>query len=142
MGNLFLGIFYNLSFWYKLTNRTVYGALFSVIGASITIALNVILIPTIGYYGSAWAAFAAYFVMMIMSYLIGKKYFPVPYQIQKIIFYLLLSAAIYFLSINLGIDEGLMKYIVNTFLLMVFLSLVLFTEKRSLTSLFKKRKHN
>lgn len=142
MGNLFLGIFYNLSFWYKLTNRTIFGALFSVIGAAITIALNVILIPTIGYYGSAWAAFTAYFVMMILSYLIGKKYFPVPYQIPKIIFYLLLSVAIFLISINLGFDEGILKYIVNSFLLLVFLSLVLFTEKRSLRSLIKKGKHH
>jgi len=142
MGNLFLGIFYNLSFWYKLTNRTIFGALFSVIGAAITIALNVILIPVIGYYGSAWAAFAAYFVMMMLSYLIGRKYFPVPYQISKIVFYLLLSVAIYLVSINLGFAESILKYIINTFLFIIFLSLVLFTEKRSLLSLIKKGKHN
>ncbi len=140
MGNLFLGIFYNLSFWYKLTNRTIFGALFSVIGAGITIALNIILIPTLGYYGSAWAAFVAYFVMMVLSYVMGRKYFPVPYQLPKIIFYLLFSVAIYFISINLGFDEGIIKYLVNTFLLIVFLSFVLLIEKHSLRSLIKKNK--
>ncbi len=57
LGNLFLGVFYNFSIWYKLTNKTIYGAALSIIGATITIILNILLIPSMGYYGSAWAAF-------------------------------------------------------------------------------------
>jgi O-antigen/teichoic acid export membrane protein len=138
MGNLFLGIFYNLSFWYKLTNRTIFGALLSVIGAGTTIFLNILLIPVIGYYGSAWASFTAYFIMMVMSYFLGRKYFPVPYNLKKIIFYLGFAVVIFFVGKNTGLDSGLLKYLVNTLLLLIYSTVIIFTEKRTIVSLIKK----
>ncbi|MCF8365842.1 MAG: oligosaccharide flippase family protein [Bacteroidales bacterium] len=138
MGNLFLGIFYNLSFWYKLTNRTIFGALFSVIGAAITIVLNIVLIPETGYYGSAWASFSAYFVMTVLSYYLGRKYFPVPYQLIKILFYLGLAVFVFFISINLGLDPGLLKYLVNTFLLLAYSTIVVIVEKQNFHAMIRK----
>ncbi len=136
MGNLFLGIFYNLSFWYKLSDRTIYGALFSIIGALITIVLNVLLIPTLGYYGSAWAAFAAYFAMMALSYFIGRKYYPIPYPVFKIVFYLGFALAIYFVSQALELGHGLAKYLIHTLFIIIYSTVVLMMERQSIFTSF------
>ncbi len=94
MANLFLGVYYNLSIWYKLTAKTSWGAWLSLIGAVITLVLNFWWIPLssehliYGYYGSAWATFICYGSMMILSYLIGQKYFPVKYNLVKFVGYL------------------------------------------------------
>ncbi len=98
MAKLFLGLFYNLSVWYKLTNKTLYGGVIAMAGATITIVLNVLLIPHYGYTGSAWANFAAYLSMLIISYLWGRKVFPVPYNLKKIGLISLLALVIYFVS--------------------------------------------
>ncbi|HAG15066.1 MAG TPA: hypothetical protein DCG69_00875 [Bacteroidales bacterium] len=99
MANLSLGIFYNLSFWYKLTDKTIYGAWFSLIGAVIAIAANIVLIPAWGIYGAAWAVFFAYFVPMVLSYFYGRRYFPIPYEVMKIVFYPLVALLVYALSV-------------------------------------------
>ena len=83
LANLFLGILFNLSIWYKLTEKTIYGAYISIFGALITVLLNFILIPKIGILGSAWATLACYFNMALVSYFLGKKHFPIPYQKKK-----------------------------------------------------------
>ena len=140
MGNLFLGIFYNLSFWYKLTNRTIYGALLSVIGAGITVVLNFTLIPSFGYYGSAWAAFFAYLTMMVLSYVLSRHFFPVPYQNKRILLYLLLPVALYLVSRYLPFEPGLLKYFINTMLLFVFLVTVFYLERNSLLNLIRRHK--
>ncbi|MDA3904914.1 MAG: polysaccharide biosynthesis C-terminal domain-containing protein [Bacteroidales bacterium] len=99
MANLMLGIYYNLSFWYKLTDRTIYGAWFSVSGAIIAIVSNIVLIPIWGIYGAAWSVLFAYLFPTILSYFFGRKYFPIPYQVLKIIFYPLAALSIYGLSV-------------------------------------------
>lgn len=99
MANLSLGIYYNLSFWYKLTDKTIYGAWFSLAGAVIAIVANIILIPVYGIYGAAWSVFLAYFFPTILSYFYGRKYFPIPYEVMKIIFYPLLALLVYGLSV-------------------------------------------
>jgi len=98
MGNLMLGIYYNLSFWYKLNNKTIYGAWFSVIGAIFAILLNIILVPVYGIYGSAWSVFAAYTVPVFLSYYFGARHYPIPYQISSLIFYPLLVTSIFLMS--------------------------------------------
>lgn len=95
LGNIFLGIYYNLSIWYKLTNKNMTGAWITIIGALITIVLNVILIPWLHYTGAALATFFCYFSMMLISYQLGKKYYPVPYATKKLSAYLVLSILIY-----------------------------------------------
>jgi O-antigen/teichoic acid export membrane protein len=96
LANLFLGIYYNLSIWYKLTGKTKYGAYLSIFGATITLVLNFILIPIIGFVGSAWATLICYFSMTVVSYFIGKNHFPIPYQIGRIALYLSAMLAVYF----------------------------------------------
>ena len=97
LANLFLGIYYNLSIWYKLTEKTKYGAYLSIFGAIITLALNLTLIPVIGFVGSAWATLACYFSMTSASYFIGRRHFAIPYQIGRISLYLLSMLGIYFI---------------------------------------------
>ncbi len=91
LANLFLGIYNNLSIWYKLTDKTKYGMYFSVLGAIITIVFNIIMIPKIGFMASAWATLITYGFMMTISYFIGKKKYPVPYQLKKVGFYILFA---------------------------------------------------
>ena len=94
MGNIFLGIYYNLSIWYKLTDRNGWGAWITLLGAGITIALNIWLIPHYHYAGAAIATVTCYFCMMLMSYAGGQKFYPVPYNKNKILLYLGLAATI------------------------------------------------
>lgn len=95
MGTVFLGIYYNLSIWYKLTNRNMTGAYITLAGALITILLNIWWIPYFSYTGSSWATFICYAFMMVVSYLLGQKYYAVPYDVKRILFYLLLASGIY-----------------------------------------------
>jgi len=136
LGNLFLGIFYNLSIWYKLTNQTIFGAILSIIGAGITIALNFILIPQVGYYGSAWAAFFAYFAMMVLSYFLGRKYFRVPYKLQKFFTYLGLAVGLYLLSTIISNTSSMLKYSINTIFLLFYLATIFFLERNSFKQQF------
>lgn len=94
MGNIFLGIYYNLSIWYKLTGKNLYGAYITIAGAAITIGLNMVLIPKWHYLGAAIATFTCYLVMMVSSYALGQKYYPVPYAKKKLISYLVLVTLI------------------------------------------------
>ncbi len=105
LGNIFLGIYYNLSVWYKLTNKNTYGAVITVIGAVITIALNIVLIPRLHYTGAALATFCCYLFMMVSSYVLGQKYYPVPYAVKKLTAYVVLVVLIYFIHL------GLLKFI-------------------------------
>ena len=130
-----LGIYHNLSVWYKVTDRTRFGAYFSLIGATVTIVINYIFIPVIGYYASALATLAAYGLMMILSFYFGQKYYPIPYNFRKIIFYLSLSIlfsslSFYLFNINL---------IIGSVFLLVFLGLVYKMENDFLKRIFLKR---
>jgi O-antigen/teichoic acid export membrane protein len=100
MANLFLGIYVNLSIWYKLTDRTVMGAMVSLGGALLTIELNLLWIPLFGYLGSAWATLACYAAMALISYLLGRKYYPVAYDIKRILGYICLGAGLYLARAN------------------------------------------
>ena len=130
-----LGIYHNLSVWYKVTDKTRYGAFISVIGAVITIAINVVFIPLIGYYASAFATLAAYGTMMILSYLFGRKHYPIPYNFRKIVFYLGLS--VFFSALSFYVFNR--NLIVGSLLLFVFLGLVYKMEKDVLKRIFLKR---
>jgi O-antigen/teichoic acid export membrane protein len=125
MGNLSLGIYYNLSFWYKLTNKTIYGAWFSVAGAIISIALNFILVPKFGIWGSAWSVFAAYLVPTILSFYFGRKYYPIPYKSWAILIYPLLVVTLYY-----GLDALDLHLIWRLLFMMVFTFVVFVLERR------------
>lgn len=126
---LFLGIFYNLSVWYKLTNKTLYGAVIAILGAVVTIGLNVVLIPKYGYIGAAWANFTCYLTMMIVSYFWGRKIYPVPYNVARVLIYSAMAVIIYFVAGTLHITNTLVTISVNTVLILLFVGFVLLTEK-------------
>lgn len=120
MANLFLGVYINLSIWYKLTDRTKLGALVSLAGAAITIVLNVIWIPTIGYVGSAWATLIVYVFMSVASYVLGRKYFPVPYQVGKVLLMIGLALLLFWVDQNFVAAGGALAYGLKAVLLLVF----------------------
>src|SRR4029077_1925877 len=95
LGNVFLGIYYNLSIWYKLTDKNMTGAAITIGGAAITIVLNILLIPKLHYLGAAIATFCCYLFMMVTSYILGQKHYPVPYPRKKLLAYLVLIIVIY-----------------------------------------------
>jgi len=95
MGSVFLGIYYNLSIWYKLTNKTMFGAYITIAGAVLTVLLNFWWIPIFRYAGAAWATFACYAFMMVVSYLQGQKHYPIPYPWKKLLAYLVIVSLIY-----------------------------------------------
>lgn len=136
LANLFLGIIYNLSIWYKLTNKTIFGAYLSIFGAIITIVLNIILIPKIGYMGSAWATLVCYFSMMIVSYLLGQKYFKVRYNLTSIAFYFTVAGIIYFTFNSISFSNKITEFSVSSLLLMVFASIVYIKEKKKIKASF------
>ena len=141
MANLFLGVYYNLSIWYKLTGKTSWGAWLSLIGAIITLVLNFWWIPLssqhliYGYYGSAWATFICYASMMILSYLIGQKYFPVKYNLTKFCGYLGLSILLYAASLLIKPDASLIRVGFHTMLLLIFATVVFLIEKPNLSKI-------
>ena len=121
LANLFLGVYHNLSVWYKLTDRTRTGMYISIFGAIITILLNIVLIPVLGFMAAAWATLVAYGSMMLISYFLGKKYYPVPYNVKKISFYLLLSVGLSILSFTFFRENYIAGIaITGGFLLIVF----------------------
>ena len=95
MAEVFMGIFFNLSFWYKLSDQTWWGALISAAGAAVMIAVNVLLVPHVGYWACAWGGFAGYGTAMTLSWLIGRRKYPVPYDFRAILPFVLLAAVIF-----------------------------------------------
>ncbi|WP_167611216.1 lipopolysaccharide biosynthesis protein [Maribellus sediminis] len=136
MANLFFGIYFTLSLWYKLTDKTRYGAYMALIGAAITLVLNIILIPKIGYMGSAIAVFSCFFVMMIISYVLGQKFYPVPYDLKRIAIYFALALVLYFFSFYTEALSLTLKYALHTIFMGIFLFSIFSFEKRELKKLF------
>jgi len=135
LAGFFLGIYHNLSVWYKVTDKTRYGAFISVIGAIITIGINFVFIPIIGYMASAIATVLAYGSMMVLSYYLGKAHYPVPYNFRKIIFYL--SISILFSALSFYVFNR--NLIIGSVLLLLFLGLVYKMENNMLKRIFFKK---
>lgn len=97
LANICLGIYYSLSIWYKLTNKTMAGAIITLVATGVTIFINWLFIPTFGFMASAWATFAAYFSLMLISFIWGQKVYFVPYQWKKLLAYLIISIGLFFI---------------------------------------------
>ncbi len=136
LANFFLGIYTNLSVWYKLIDKTYIGAYISIIGAIVTLVLNYLLIPSMSYYGSAIATIAAYGSMMLISYYLGNKYYPIPYDVKKIGEYLSLSIGFSAISFY-GFREN---YFVGISLLLVFMYFIYYNEKETLRRIVNSKK--
>jgi O-antigen/teichoic acid export membrane protein len=137
LANFFLGIYTNLSVWYKIIDRTKVGAYISIVGAIVTLALNFILIPKIGYYGSSIATIAAYGSMMIISYQLGQKNYPIPYEMNVILKYL--GITILFSAISFYIPILRENYLVKLVLLSLFLYFIYRNEKETLLKIIKRK---
>jgi O-antigen/teichoic acid export membrane protein len=137
MANLFLGMYYVLSMWYKLTDKTKYGAYISVSGSILTIVLNFILIPIYGYYGSAVAVLISFFLMMVSSYILGQKHYPIPYNLKRITSYFLMAISLFLVSQITNEYGPFLKYLLHTSFIILFLILVFILEKNELRSLLK-----
>ena len=134
LANLCLGIYHNLSIWYKLTDRTRFGMYISLIGAAITIGFNIIFIPKIGFMACAYATLLAYGLMMLISYVLGRKYYPVPYDVSRIAIYLIISTLFSFITYYL-FDRNIL---LGTVFLLLFIALVVFLERKELKLILKK----
>jgi O-antigen/teichoic acid export membrane protein len=137
MANLFLGIYYTLSLWYKLTDKTRFGAYFAIVGASISLILNILLIPKFGYTASAWAMLICFMVMVVLSYIFGQKYFPVNYPLGRIALYFLAAMLIYFISVLLDFTPSARMYSIHTLLIIAFLVLTFILERREIYRFIK-----
>ena len=119
------GIYFNLSFWYKLTDETYWGAYFSLIGCSVILALNVWLVPTYGYVASAWASVAGYGVITLLSYVIGQRKYPVSYPLGAMGMYLILAALLFGVAYGVHIENTLLRLVFRSLLLLVFVGYVI-----------------
>ncbi|MBP6642028.1 MAG: polysaccharide biosynthesis C-terminal domain-containing protein, partial [Flavobacteriales bacterium] len=120
LANVFLGIYYNQSVWYKLTDRTRTGGTIALIGAGITIAVNFALIPIIGYMGSAWATLACYAGMAMISYAWGQKHYPIPYNVSRVLLYMA-GAVVLWWAVESSGFEGTVGYVIRSVALGLFL---------------------
>jgi O-antigen/teichoic acid export membrane protein len=138
---MFLGICYNLSIWFKLTGQTQYGAYITVGGAIITVTVNLVLIPTIGYIGAAWGHLMTYLAMTIASYLIGQKFYPIPYNLKKILFYMLTALFLFAVSYFVipfalfGQYESIAKISINTIILLLYTAIIFGREYKMIKRL-------
>ena len=126
---IMMGIYFNLSFWYKITDKTIWGAIFSGIGCAVLLVVNIIFVPRYGYMACAWGGFAGYGVAMLVSYFVGQKYYPLDYPLKEILLYVLLAGA--FFAMMQATAEWPMLYslALNTLLILVF---VIYIVKRDL----------
>ena len=137
LGGVFLGIYQNLSIWYKLTNKNWYGAAITIAGAVITVILNILWIPKYSYTGSAWATLICYLFMMLCSYFLGQKYYTVPYPVKRILTYLTLIIVLSIASkyFNEFAESMALKLAFSTLLFSVFIAVVLFFDRKNFTFL-------
>ena len=121
---IFMGIYFNLSFWYKLIDETRWGAYFSLTGCTILILMNIFLIPKYGYIACAWAGFTGYGVAMLLSYFVGQKKYPIQYDLKAIGMYVLLAAVLYVAAEYVSIDNIYLRMAYRTVLLLLFIAYV------------------
>ena len=135
LSKIFLGIYYNLSIWYKLTNKNSTGAVITIVGALITLLVNYLFIPSMGYLACAWATVACYGTMMLMSYFLGQKHYPIPYEWKKVLGYIGLSVLLYLghALIRANTEKIWLVHGSATLLMIIFTLIVLAREKAELT---------
>lgn len=122
---IFKGIYFNLSFWYKLTDETHWGAYFSLIGCTVILALNVWLVPLYGYIASAWASVAGYGAITLLSYVIGQKKYPVIYPLKDMAVYLVLAAVLFVLSEVVSVQHVILRLLYHTLLILIFVAFII-----------------
>lgn len=132
MANVFLGIYYNQSIWYKLSGQTRFGAYIAIGGATLTVVINVLFIPIYGYWASAWATLVVYGLQMVASYFLGQKYYPIHYNLRKFGLYIGLAALLYYIAYFVNIAPGeftFTKFVVHNSLILFFVATIWYIEK-------------
>ena len=137
VANIFYGIFINLSVWYKLNDLTKYGALLTITGVIVTVAINVIFVPVYGFIAAAWGHLFCYVVMVIMSYFLGRKFYKINYQLKSLFLYTFVTFLLFYLEKYININNQITDYLVKTLLLLTFLIIIIKREKIYLK--FKRR---
>lgn len=129
LANVFLGIYFNQSIWYKLSGQTRFGAYIAIGGAMLTIALNFLFIPIYGFLASAWATLFVYAAQMVASYVLGQKYYPIKYNLRKFMLYFGLALTLFGITKLLHLSDGWMQFIVHNAMILVFVGVVYVMEK-------------
>jgi O-antigen/teichoic acid export membrane protein len=135
IANVFLGIYYNQSIWYKLSGQTRFGAYIAIGGAGITILINLIFIPLYGFWASAWATLIVYAVQMVASYLLGQKYYPINYNLRKFVLYFGLAIALFLIAFIVDLDPGIFtvsKFIIHNLMIIFYVAVVWFIERATI----------
>ena len=132
MANVFLGIYYNQSVWYKLSGKTQFGAYIALIGAITTVVINILFIPTYGYMASAWATLIVYFVQMMLSYFLGQRFYTIPYNQKKFFLYIGLSIGLYFLGSSIQTSSAVFNFFVHNLLIASFMLIAYMLERKAL----------
>lgn len=138
--NLFLGLYYNFSIWYKLKDKTHIGAIISIIGALITLLISILLLPKIGYVASAWAALACFGFMAIAGYVTGKIYYPIHYPIGKMCMYMMIAFGLFMISAQLKpiIANPIVFILLNALLMLCYVAAAILMDKRGILEMFGK----
>jgi O-antigen/teichoic acid export membrane protein len=139
LGKLFFGVYVNLSIWYKITDKTLYGVYFSVLGAIITIVGNILLIPVIGFLGSAITAIVAYLGMSMACYFVGQKHFKVPYNVKSIATQVLIATVIVVIFFNIKFENTFVNYAIGLITSFTYLAYLFITERNKLKQIVKKK---
>jgi O-antigen/teichoic acid export membrane protein len=143
LANLCLGVFFNLSIWYKLSGETRYGAYLTVYGAIVTLALNFLWIPSLGYFGgymgSAWATLICYATMMVISYVIGQRKYFIDYDLPRILGYLFICLTLFALSRYIQTGYAWGDLLLNNVLFLVFILLIFTKEKEQVKAIISRQ---
>ena len=145
MAEIFMGIYFNLSFWYKLIDETWWGAIFSAVGCVVLLAINFIFVPRYGYMACAWGGFAGYGTCMVLSYFVGQKRAPIPYDLKSALVYFAIAVVLFYIQKNLHFDTTILTLVVNTLLLLVFVAAICWFERdlvKSVTGFVRKKLHH
>lgn len=135
IGEVFFGIYFNLSIWYKLTDKTHWGAIFSIIGCALTIAIIIGFVPRYGFIACAWASIISNFVMMLLSYFIGQKKFPIAYNLRSALFYFIIAALCYSAAMLPTIASTLLRLSYRTIIMLVFTTIIIIRKDLPLSQL-------
>lgn len=140
LANLFIGVYQNISMWFKLSDKTYFGTYFTIIGMVITVILNIILIPILGYVGCAITFAISSFIMMVLCYYYGQKYYPIPYELSSVITYLVIAAIFIVISWQIKIENLMFSIPFHILLTMLFVLGIVVSERTSLGIRFGKSK--
>ncbi len=136
---IFMGIYFNLSFWYKLTDQTKWGAYFSFAGCAVLIAVNIIFVPIYGYIACAWAGFAGYGVAMLLSYFVGQRKFPINYDLKTIFLYIAAATVLFAIDKVVKMPNTVLEMLFSTVLLILFVTLIFKKEKINVKAMLRRR---